>query len=115
LSLFEQLRRIQEASYGPDNEATIYTYKNMGVCYLALGIPERAEEYYLKALNLMSLFSEAQEDKGEDALKEDKEQLASIYFNLYLSASSNDEKVKAREYNTKAMELNKQVHGPNSL
>lgn len=119
LQLFEQLRRIQEAAYGPDNEAIIYTYKNVGVCYLALGIPERAEEYYLKALNLMQLISESNpvvvEEGGEDPFKEDKEQLASIYFNLYLSAQSNDDKVKAREYNLKAMELNKQVHGENSL
>jgi hypothetical protein len=85
------------------------------VCYLALAIPERAEEYYLKALNLMSLISDSQGAKDEDALKEDREQLASIYFNLYLSAMSNEDKVKAKEYNGKAMELNKLVHGPNSL
>ncbi|TNV71246.1 hypothetical protein FGO68_gene16973 [Halteria grandinella] len=115
LQLFEQLRRIQEAAYGPDNEAIIYTYKNVGVCYLALGIPERAEEYYLKALNLMSLISDSQGIKDEDALKEDREQLASIYFNLYLSAMSNEDKLKAKEYNAKAMDLNILVHGPNSL
>ena len=51
----------------------------------------------------------------EESLKEDKEQLASIYFNLYLSAMSNEDKVKAKEYNGKAMELNKQLHGHNSL
>jgi Tfp pilus assembly protein PilF len=33
----------------------IYTYKNIGICYLALGIPDKAEEYYLKALELMNL------------------------------------------------------------
>ena len=40
--------------YGPDSEVLIYTYKNIGICYLALGIPERSEEYYLKALTIMS-------------------------------------------------------------
>jgi hypothetical protein len=28
---------------------------------------------------------------------------------------SNEDKVKAKEYNGKAMELNKQIHGANSL
>lgn len=115
LQLFEQLRRIQEAAYGVDNEAIIYTYKNVGVCYLALGIPERAEEYYLKALNLMSLITDAEGNKEEEAFKEDKEQLASIYFNLYLSAMSNEDREKAKEYNGKAMALNKEIHGVDSL
>jgi len=41
--------------------------------------------------------------------------LASIYFNLYLSAMSNEDKLKAKDYNAKAMDLNRLVHGPNSL
>ena len=85
------------------------------MCYLALGIPERAEEYYLKALNLMSMITDAEGNKDADAFKEDKEQLASIYFNLYLSAMSNEDKEKAKEYNGKAMDLNKEIHGVNSL
>ncbi len=58
------------------------------------------------------------DDQGnidEDLLKEDREQLAAIYFNLYLSSISNDDKVKAQEYNLKALEYNKLIHGANSL
>lgn len=51
----------------------------------------------------------------EELLKEDREQLATIYFNLYLSSLSNDDKVKAKEYNLKALEYNRLLHGPNSL
>ena len=43
------------------------------------------------------------------------EQLANLYFNLYLSAVSNDMKDKAKEYNQKNMELNKKLHGERSL
>lgn len=57
LQLWEQLKRIQEQVYGEDNEVIIYTYKNIGICYLALGIPDKAEEYYKKALDLMTLIS----------------------------------------------------------
>lgn len=39
--------------YGDDKEVLIYTYKNIGVCYIGLGLPEKAEENYQKALELM--------------------------------------------------------------
>lgn len=48
-------------------------------------------------------------------MKEDREQLAAIYFNLYLSCISNDNKEKAEEYNSKCIELNKIIHGDNSI
>jgi tetratricopeptide (TPR) repeat protein len=66
LQLWEQLRRIQEAIYGEDNEIIIYTYKNIGICYLALGIPDKAEEFYLKALNLMNLVKQVGGEAGEE-------------------------------------------------
>jgi tetratricopeptide (TPR) repeat protein len=53
--MWEWLKNIQESIYGEDSEVLIYTYKNIGICYLALGIPEKAEDFYLKALNLMEL------------------------------------------------------------
>lgn len=116
LQMWEQLRKIQEAVYGPDNEVIIYTYKNIGICYLALGIPDKAEEYYLKALDLMNLVKGADEQQEDDELlKDDREQLATIYFNLYLSSLSNDDKTKAMEYNLKALEFNRLLHGANSL
>jgi tetratricopeptide (TPR) repeat protein len=71
LQLWEQLRRIQEAVYGEDSEVIIYTYKNIGICYLALNIPDKAEEFYLKALNLMTLVN-AQQNLDEELLKEDR-------------------------------------------
>ena len=114
LQLWEQLRRIQEAVYGEDSEVIIYTYKNIGICYLALNIPDRAEEFYLKALNLMTLVN-ASQNLDEELLKEDRTQLAAIYFNLYLSSLSNDDKAKAFEYNNKSLEYNVLVHGPNSI
>jgi hypothetical protein len=48
-------------------------------------------------------------------LKEDREQMATIYFNLYLSCISNDEKEKAITYNLKAMEMNRIIYGEESI
>lgn len=53
LQMWEFLRKIQEEMYGPDNEVLVYTHKNIGVCYLGLGIPDKAEESYNKSLELM--------------------------------------------------------------
>jgi tetratricopeptide (TPR) repeat protein len=101
--------------YGPESEAIVYTYKNIGICYLALGVADKAEENYLNALNLMNLVKMEDASQDEELLKDDREQLATIYFNLYLSSISNDDKEKARVYNLKALEYNKLVHGVNSI
>jgi Tfp pilus assembly protein PilF len=51
--MWEQLKKIQENMYGDDKEVLIYTYKNIGVCYLGLGMPDKAEESYKKALDII--------------------------------------------------------------
>ncbi len=83
LQMWEWLKNIQESIYGEDSEVLIYTYKNIGICYLALGIPEKAEDFYLKALNLMELMQTVEAPEGaqsnpeqpvdEELLKEDRE------------------------------------------
>jgi tetratricopeptide (TPR) repeat protein len=112
LQLWEWLKQIQEEVYGPDSEVIIYTYKNIGICYLAMGIPEKSEEYYLKALTLMEqMQSEGDSATDPELLKEDREQLASIYNNLYLSSVTNNEKDKAKQYIQKTLHFNSLVHG----
>ena len=94
----------------------IYTFKNIGICYLAMGLSEKSEEYYLKALNLMEhMKNEGEAAADPELLKEDREQMASIYNNLYLSSISNNEKEKAKEYIQKALHYNSLIYGPNSI
>jgi len=123
--MWEWLKNIQESIYGEDSEVLIYTYKNIGICYLALGIPEKAEDFYLKALNLMELMQTVESPEGaqsnpeqpvdEELLKEDREQLATIYHNLFISSISNNDREKARDYNLKTMHYYKKLYGENSL
>ncbi len=104
--------------YGTDSEVLIYTYKNIGICYLALGIPEKAEDYYLKAIALMELTQQVEgvaQELDPELLKEDREQLATLYHNLFISAISNNEREKAREYNLKTMHYYTLLHGERSL
>lgn len=44
--------------YGSDNEVLVYTYKNIGICYLGLGVPDKAEESYNKSLEIMEKLKE---------------------------------------------------------
>ncbi len=53
--MFMALLEIQEAMYGPEGESLVYTYKNLGVCYLAQGQYERAETQFMKAKNIIEL------------------------------------------------------------
>jgi len=116
LQLWEWLKQIQEEVYGPDSEVIIYTYKNIGICYLAMGIPEKSEEYYLKALTLMEqMQSEGDSVADPELLKEDREQMASIYNNLYLSSVTNNEKDKAKQYIQKTLHFQNLVYGENSI
>ena len=50
--------------YGTDNEVLVYTYKNMGVCYLGLGISDKAEECYNKSLEIMERLKEQGASEG---------------------------------------------------
>ena len=116
LTFWEWLKHIQEEVYGPDSEVIIYTYKNIGICYLALGIPDKSEENYLKALALMQQVQEEGDSATDpELLKEDREQMASIYNNLYLSSVTNNEKEKAKQYIQKTLHFNSLLHGKNSI
>ena len=81
-----------------------------------MGIPEKSEEYYLKALTLMEQIQiEGASAADPELLKEDREQMASIYNNLYLSSVTNNEKEKAKQYIQKTLHFNSLVHGESSI
>lgn len=54
-------------------------------------------------------------DVDPELLKEDREQMASIYNNLYLSCISSNDKEKGKEYLSKNMHYNRLLHGENSI
>jgi hypothetical protein len=41
--------------------------------------------------------------------------LATLYFNLYLTTISLDDKEKAKEFNLKSMEFHKKIYGENDI
>lgn len=106
LQMFWQLRKIQEHMFGPIGEALVYTIKNIGICYLALGDSQKAEENYLVALDIIEKLKTSRKpsSKTQQLEKEDYEQLAAIYFNLYLTSMQKQDKQKSKDYNLKCLE-----------
>lgn len=43
LKMWQILKDIQETMYGEEKEVLVYTYKNIGICYLGFGMTEEAE------------------------------------------------------------------------
>ena len=85
--MFKTLQEIQESMFGPTGESLIYTLKNIGICYLALGENEKAEDYYNKAMAIIEKHMAERKttsSRYKEVHKEDLEQMAAIYFNLYL-------------------------------
>lgn len=72
--MWEYLRFIQEQMYGKDSEVLVYTLKNIGICFLGLGLPDNAEEYYKRALEIMHKVQESGgEGRTEQDINEDNE------------------------------------------
>ena len=88
-----------------DTEVLIFTYKNIGINYLALGQSGEGEIFFNKALRVVkemkdSLVAEEEKDEGYDEqLKVINEQFGSIYFDLYLAAIQRGDKQRAYEQN----------------
>ncbi|CDW78879.1 tetratricopeptide repeat family [Stylonychia lemnae] len=113
LVMFLQLKRIQETAFGPESESVIYTLKNLGVCYLATGESEQSEKYYIKAKEIiekLNLIRKPSENQSQQE-KEDNQQLAAMYFNLYLAAVQREDYQKASEYNLKCLNYHVLVSG----
>jgi tetratricopeptide (TPR) repeat protein len=59
--------------------------------------------------------NEGEAETDPELLKEDREQMASIYNNLYLSSLSNGDREKAKQYIEKTLNFNRLIHGENSI
>lgn len=130
--MFQQLLNTQKRIYGEDSDILIFAYKNCGLCLLANADPKRAQEHYLKALelceseveakkkSLLEEGEEAREGKTEDEylnakLKDEFTQTGQVYFSLYLSSVGQSNIEEALKWNQENMNMNKRVYGPDSI
>jgi tetratricopeptide (TPR) repeat protein len=83
LMMWKKLENLQKHLYGEDNMVLLYTYKNIGTCYLGTGQSDKAREYLQKSADLVAS-AKYDNDKG-DVKTLDKEEQATLQQSLYLT------------------------------
>ena len=81
--MWKQLEALQKDLYGQDSMVLLFAYKNIGVCYLALGNSVDSKFFFNKCIKLLE--DVMKDTDSEEQRKKDKIELSSIYQNLYLT------------------------------
>jgi len=53
LMMWKRLEALQKSLYGNDSMSLLYTYKNIGTCYLGIGNSEDARKYFKDCIELI--------------------------------------------------------------
>lgn len=114
LAMWELLLGVHMRTYGDKQYYLASDYKNIGTCLLGLNRPQEAIENFLKAeLYLQEGLST--ENFTEQEIKEERVQLGTIYFSIYLAYMAQENLEAALMYNEKSYEVNMKVYGPDDL
>ena len=101
LMMFKRLEQLQKQIYGEMNICLLYTYKNIGTCYLGIGQSEQARKYFRDCIELIE-GAVYDCDKPELKIK-DKEEIATLNQNMYLTHVSEKAYDKALECSKKSI------------
>ena len=112
LMMWKRLESLQKELYGPDSLSLLHTYKNIGTCYLGVGQSESARKCFRDCIDLVEN-AKYDHDKEEVRVK-DKEELAQLNQNLYLTYVSDRDYENAILCTEKAVALLSDVYGPRS-
>jgi len=112
LMMWKRLEQLQKFLYGDDNYMLLYTLKNIGTCYLGIGQSDTARKYFLDCI---SLIQNAKSDTvKEDLIVKDKEEIAQLNQNIYLTYVSDRKYIEAIESSEKAIEIIAEIYGSRS-
>ena len=90
----------------------LHTLKNIGTCYIGLGKPEDARRYFGEVVDIIK---SCQTDKdNEDTKRRDKEDIAGVYQNVYLTYVADRDFEKALEYTEKSHAIVRDIYGERS-
>jgi tetratricopeptide (TPR) repeat protein len=112
LMMFKRLEILQKQVYGDKHILLLYTYKNIGTCYLGIGNSVGAKKYFRDCLELVEGV-EYDSDKP-DLKHKDEEERSLMYQNLYLTYVSEREYQNAIECTEKVIEIMSNIYGPRS-
>lgn len=110
--MFKRLETLQKQIYGEMNICLLYTYKNIGTCYLGIGQSEQARKYFRDCIELIE---GAVYDCEKPELKiKDREEIATLNQNMYLTFVSERAFDKALECSKKSIAIISDIYGPRS-
>lgn len=111
--MWKNLLNCHKRAYGDNSHVLAPDYKNIGTC--ELGINKVTEA--IESLNLAEKYGKLGIEQAEDDTekREEKKQLAEIYFAQYLAHVANNDWDKALVANDNSMKLNVENLGPNDL
>ena len=112
LMMWKRLESLQKDIYGPDSMALLYAYKNIGTCYLGIGQSDGARRCFKDCISLVE-HAEYDHDKEEVRIK-DKEEIAQLNQNLYLTYVSDRDYENAMKCTDRGIELLTDIYGPRS-
>lgn len=79
--MWKLLEKLQVDLYGPNSFNLLFSWKNIGTCFLGTKNSEKAREYFNKCIDLID-----KSDNGPaDIAKRDKEEKAMFYQNINLT------------------------------
>jgi tetratricopeptide (TPR) repeat protein len=114
LGMWELLLGVHKRTYGDKQYYLASDFKNIGTCLLGLNNPEEAIENFLKA-ELYCKEAIETENLSEDEIKEERVNLATVYFSIYLAYMALEKLDLALFYNEKSYEVNILIYGPDDL
>lgn len=107
LQMWKLLEALQKEMYGEISYNLLFTYKNIGTCFLGVGNSDKAREYFEMCVDLLS---KCKTTKSE-ILKKDREEESSLQQNLYLTYVSDRNYTSALESSEKVLEIMSELYG----
>ena len=93
--------------YGENSYNLLFTFKNIGTCFLGVGNSEKAREYFEQCIDLLGKCKTSK----PDIVKKDREEESSLHQNLYLTFVSERNYTAALESSEKVIEIMSELHG----
>ena len=107
LQMWKLLEGLQKEMYGDDSYNLLFTYKNIGTCFLGVGNSEKAREYFEQCITLLQKCKTAK----PEIQKKDREEESNLHQNLYLTFVSDRNYKSALESSEKVIEIMAELFG----
>lgn len=112
LMTWKRLEELQKDLYGEKSSVLLFTWKNIGTCYLGIGQSEQALKYFNDCIGLLEELP--LDDDKEDIKQKDKNEIMSLKQNLYLTYATDRKFDKALEMALNVIGMMSELHGPKS-